>query len=73
MKKFTTILIESLVIGLIAVIYFFILNLIVPKNILSLNDTNRTLLLIFLSGGLVHLVFEYTGLNKKYVDNYYKN
>lgn len=81
MKKFTTIILESIFVGvaLIAYVYItaFILKLFkyprptLPDVCSSWNNTYVMEVNIFLAGLLFHLTFEYLNFNKWYVDNYY--
>jgi hypothetical protein len=58
-----TILLESVIIGLMNVTIFYIL-----KNVKRLD----VFWLLFLSGALIHIIFEYTGGNKWWCEQTYK-
>jgi ABC-type dipeptide/oligopeptide/nickel transport system permease component len=64
MKNIQTILIESVIIGIVFLVVYKLVDF-VAKHL-------DTLIKLFISAALVHVVFEYTGLNKMYVDAYYK-
>lgn len=73
MKNTGVVLIEGLVIGIILVILYTLFIALIKKSLKENKYINlENLLIIFVSGALIHIIFEYTGLNKKYVDNYYK-
>jgi hypothetical protein len=65
LKNPDVIVLESSVVGFLLVLIFFILQNLINEKI------NITYLL-FLSGFLFHLIFEYTGLNKWYSLEYCK-
>lgn len=65
MKEVKLVLLESAVVGIVLMIIVFLMNLIF-KDLIPMWPG------VFLSGVIFHLAFEYTGLNKIYVDNYYK-
>lgn len=58
-----SVLLESIIIGLMNVTIFYIL-----KNIKRLD----TMWILFLSGALIHIIFEYTGGNKWWCEQTYK-
>lgn len=62
-RSVQTILLEAIIIGLMNVTIFYIL-----KNIKGLD----TLWVLFLSGALIHIIFEYTGGNKWWCEQTYK-
>lgn len=64
MKSVGTVAIEAVVVGIVLMIIVWVMNLIFKDNIPMWPG-------IFLSGVIFHVVFEYTGLNKMYVDGYY--
>jgi hypothetical protein len=80
-KSFTTVFIEACVVGLLLIPFTYLAGYI-AKPLLkkpSLPDICGTWnkyrvmeINLFVAGFLFHMFFEYTGLNKKYVDNYYK-
>lgn len=57
------VLLESVIIGLMNVTLFYVL-----KNMKSLD----IFWLLFLSGALIHIIFEYTGGNKWWCEQSYK-
>lgn len=65
MKEVKLVLLESAVVGIVLMIIVFLMNLIF-KDLIPMWPG------VFLSGVIFHLAFEYSGLNKTYVDNYYK-
>lgn len=65
LKSYDLIVLESSVVGILLVVIYFILQNLINEKI------NITYLL-FLSGFLFHLIFEYTGLNKWYSVEYCK-
>jgi uncharacterized membrane protein YozB (DUF420 family) len=74
MKSLKKILIEAVVVGLSFLIIYCIVNRLLKSTLSEYisSDKNVFYVLLVLSAGLLHIVFEYTGLNKYYVDNYYK-
>lgn len=81
MKSFVTVSIEAAVVGILLILFVYL-----SRNILIMagwpikdlplvcqnwNDTNIMEATLFTAGFLFHMVFEYSGLNKMYVDNYY--
>jgi len=64
MKSFTTILFEAIVVGLLLIPFTYVASRVLARQPMM----ELTLLL---AGILFHLVFEYLGINKWYVDNYY--
>lgn len=67
MKKLNTVLIEAIVIAFVV-----LLSYLAVKYITSFFGYSNEFLNVALAGSLVHIVYEYTGVNKYYVDNYYK-
>ena len=65
MKGFFVVLIEAIVVGLVLLAILSVARLALKDS--SIPD----LAIVFLSGMIFHLAFEYTGLNKMYVDRYY--
>lgn len=61
-KADSTILLEGVVVGFLLVVLYFILALLFGKKYTTL----------FIAGALFHILCEMSGLNKWYVDNYYK-
>jgi len=74
MKSLQKILIEAVVVGVSLLVIYCIVNKILKSTLSNYisSDKNVFYVLLVLSAGLLHIVFEYTGLNKYYVDNYYK-
>ena len=80
-KKFNTVLLEGVVVGILLILFVYVssyLLKLVGQDNLNLPEICKTWnkhyimeKTIFLSGLLFHLSFEYTGLNKWYVDSYY--
>lgn len=64
MKDFKVVLVEAIVVGIVLMIIVFLLNT-VFHGLLPMWSG------VFLSGVIFHLTFEYSGLNKMYVDTYY--
>jgi hypothetical protein len=62
-RPIQNVLLESIIIGLMNVTIFYIL-----KNVKGL----ETFWLLFLSGALIHIIFEYTGGNKWWCTQTYK-
>ena len=62
-RPIQNVLLESIIIGLMNVTIFYIL-----KNVKGL----ETFWLLFLSGTLIHIIFEYTGGNKWWCTQTYK-
>ena len=58
---------EAGVVGLILVVLYSVLSYILPRDFIF-----KHILVLFISGALFHLIFEYTGLNLWYVQNYPK-
>jgi hypothetical protein len=67
MKNILTILIEAVVVAVVAVLFYYLVDVISTKA-----GYTNTLVNVGIATALVHIVFEYAGLNKYYVDNYYK-
>jgi hypothetical protein len=61
-KPFASVLIEALVVGAVLLIVTWIVR--------WWSSSNNEALVLFLSGCLFHLLFEYTGLNKWYATQY---
>lgn len=78
-KPFTTVLIEACVVGICLIPFAYIAGFI-AKQIVSkpslpevCNKWNENYIMeinLFIAGFLFHLVFEYTGINKWYAENY---
>jgi hypothetical protein len=80
-KPFKTIFIESCVVGLLLIPFAYLAGLIAHKVVAkpSLPDVcstwNENYIMevnLFIAGFLFHMVLQYTGVNKYYVDQYYK-
>lgn len=67
MKGLITVLLEALVVAIVVVLFYYIVRMVSSKF-----GYDDELVNVAIAGGLVHIVFEYIGLNKRYVDNYYK-
>ncbi len=64
-------LIEMVVVGIgLMIVSIVVAKLMGEKNVLSSPHAKDMLLGVFFSGALFHLLFEITGLNKWYADNY---
>lgn len=81
-KTFSKVLFEGLIVGLLLIPFTYITGWIfspfLRKPMLPdvCKDWNRFYVMeinLLLAGLLFHLVFEYTGINKYYVDTYYAN
>lgn len=64
-KEPQTVFVEAGVVGLLLVIFYSVLSYLLPRDFMF-----KHFVVLFLSGALFHLVFEYTGLNLWYVQNY---
>lgn len=81
MKSIFVIGAEAVFVGILLIIFVFISQFILkalgwpmsnmPEVCKGWNSTHIMEATLFLAGFLFHSVFEYAGLNKKYVDNYY--
>jgi hypothetical protein len=65
-KAVLNVLGESVVIGLILLVLFLVVRFIVP----SIPMIDNNLIVVFISGGLFHFLFEYLGYNKQYAMDY---
>jgi len=82
MKSFSTVLLESIFVGVVLILFTYIASFLLrlfnyPKKSLpeicsEWNDFYVMEVSLFVAGFLFHMFFEYTNLNKWYVDNYYK-
>jgi hypothetical protein len=82
MKTFSTVLIESVVVGVALIAIVFVVGTALKSagypmsepqpQCKNWNDTHIMEVTLLLSGMLFHIICEYTGVNKWYVDNYYK-
>ena len=79
-KSFVQVFIESCVVGLLLIPFayvagFFARKIVqkpsLPEICKTWNVNNIMEVNLFLTGFIFHMVFEYSGLNKKYVDSYY--
>lgn len=70
-KKVTTVLIEAIIVGVFLILFNEGVSFLFGKFKMTEIKYFKYLTL-FLSGALFHLVFEYTGINKWYVENYFK-
>lgn len=67
MKSTITILIEGSIVGLLLLfIYEF------TKKFINIKSRNSEVVQLFISGFLFHILCQLFGINKWYVDNYYK-
>ena len=80
-KSLKTILIEAIVVGLLLIPFTYIATFVarrvvkspsLPKICKSWNKFYTMEVTLILAGMLFHIVLEYVGINKMYVDNYYK-
>ena len=63
-------LLEALFVGICTMIFGYIISYIMMgKAARDFEHWNRVLLSYFLTGVVAHVVFEITGLNKKYCDS----
>jgi hypothetical protein len=73
-KSVKTVVIEAVVVGVCLIGFYYAVNYTGIVNYLLTNFQNipkfNLAYELFLAGALFHLVFEYTGVNKWYVDNY---
>uniref|UniRef100_A0A6C0M071 Uncharacterized protein n=1 Tax=viral metagenome TaxID=1070528 RepID=A0A6C0M071_9ZZZZ len=63
MKPFITILQEALAVGLVLIVIYWLVNRLLLKYNIWIK--------LMVSGMLFHIIFEYTGINRWYVSNYY--
>jgi len=63
MKPFITILQEALGVGLVLIVIYWLVNRLLLKYNIWIK--------LMVSGMLFHIIFEYTGINRWYVSNYY--
>lgn len=68
MKNFVVVSFEAIIVGLILLGLVYGLRYLSSVSGANVDD----FVIIFISGVVFHLAFEYTGLNKKYVDAYYR-
>jgi len=84
MKSTATLLKEGVFVGFILIIIVYIVGYLMTVGGYPMGGIDRDLcknwnssyymeVCLLLSGMLFHIGFEYAGLNKYYVDNYYKN
>lgn len=66
-KQIGVVAIEAIVVGLALLCLIYVLNMLLREKF-----TYNQYILIFISGGLFHLIFEYTGLNMQYAIDYCK-
>jgi hypothetical protein len=74
---------EGAVVGIVLIVIAYFVSYLVnmsglfkvdlPKDCKKWNEKYVMEITLFLSGLLFHVLFEYTGLNKYYVDNYPKS
>lgn len=65
-KPFTQLMIEAIVVGqLLNTVHYITRNMLFP-------DIRNTMIIIFLSGFIYHILCEITGINLMYVKNYNK-
>lgn len=71
-KNILTVFIEGLVVGGVSISLVYLVHFIINLfyKIENINITNY--LIIFISGFLFHIIFEYIGLNESYCIDYYK-
>ena len=67
-KPITTVIIEALFVGICLVVFTKLVEVVMIKSPGEI-DTDM-IKIIFVSGALFHIVFEYTGLNYWYAMNY---
>jgi len=79
-KSFQTVLLEAVLVGLLLIPFTFIAGIIskvvtkkpsLPEICKSWNQFYIMEVTLIIAGILFHLVFEYLGINKRYVDSYY--
>lgn len=61
-RKFSTVLLEAVVIGVLVIVVYFLTSLLGIQNIY---------IKLFLVGALSHILFEYTGMNEKWCKDTY--
>ena len=79
-KSFLTVLLEACIVGILLIPFTYIAGYLVtifmkkpslPEICSTWNKYYIMEINLFVAGFLFHLVSEYSGLNKLYVDNYY--
>jgi hypothetical protein len=73
-KSVLHVLFEALIVGiLLIVIYMFLEYIKIDEYIGNIsNKIDKQIVILFVSGFLFHIIFEYTGLNILYVKEYIK-
>lgn len=70
-KQVTTVMIEALIVGICLVVFTKLVEVVIIKSAGKIDMD--MIKIVFLSGFLFHIVFEYTGINYWYAINYPKN
>lgn len=72
-KQVSVVVIEAIVVGLALLFLIYLLSMLLGLMSLRIEKfTYNQYILIFISGALFHLLFEYTGLNIQYALDYCK-
>jgi hypothetical protein len=66
-KPISLVLLEAFVVGIILVIFYYIFDKYFSKY---LSNQNKLYILLFISGFMFHIIFEYTGINLWYSKQY---
>jgi len=70
MNKIVRLIIEMIVVGLSMVIASLVISILQGENILKIEHLYEMTKGVFMTGALVHFVFEVSGMNEIYSKNY---